>query len=90
MVSAILLLYVIDDRLPTRGTFDDPGSNPGADNFFSFVLFFFPHMLSSFFLHKWLFYLVCTVGKKKAPYDPSTTSGCRAKKIIKTTLLRVS
>ena len=36
MVSAILLHYVIDDPLPTRGTFnfDDPGSNPGADKFF--------------------------------------------------------
>ena len=34
MVSAILLHYVIDNSLPTRGTFGDPGSNPGADNFF--------------------------------------------------------
>ena len=38
MVSAILLHYVIDDPLPTHGTFGDPGSNPGsnpgADNFF--------------------------------------------------------
>ena len=38
MVSAILLHYVIDDPLPTHGTFGDPGSNPGADNFF-FVFF---------------------------------------------------
>ena len=50
MVSAILLHYVIDDPLPTRGTFGDPGSNPGADNFFFFFgggsllfFFFFPH-----------------------------------------------
>ena len=69
MVSAILLHYVIDDPLPTRGTFGDPGSNTGADNFFFFFLslnvFLFYHMLSSFFhmllLHKLLFYLVCTV-----------------------------
>ena len=66
MVSAILLHYVIDDPLPTRGTFGDPGTNPGADNFFFLALnaffpphayFFFPHAL----LHKLLFYLVCTV-----------------------------
>ena len=46
MVSAILLHYVIDDPLPTRGTFGDPGSNPGADNFFFFVfenVFLFYH-----------------------------------------------
>ena len=70
MVSAILLHYVIDDPLPTRGTFGDPGSNPGADNFFFFfggggsLLFFFFHMLSSFhmlLLHKLLLFLVCTV-----------------------------
>ena len=68
MVSAILLHYVIDDPLPTRGTFGDPGSNPGADNFFFFCslnVFLFLHMLSSFFhmvlLHKLLFYLVCMV-----------------------------
>ena len=67
MVSAILLHYVIDDPLPIRGTFGDPGSNLGADNFFSLSLnvFLFPHNLSSFFhmllLHKLLFYLVCTV-----------------------------
>ena len=36
MVSAILLHYVIDDPLPTHGTFGDPGSNSGADNFFIF------------------------------------------------------
>ena len=67
MVSAILLHYVIDDPLPTRGTFSDPGSNSGGDNFF-FVfenVFLLPHMLSSFFhmllLHKLLFYLVCMV-----------------------------
>ena len=66
MVAAILLHYVIDDPLPTRGTFGDPGSNPvlGADNFYWNVFLFF-HMLSYFFhmllLHKLLFYLVCTV-----------------------------
>ena len=47
MVAAILLNYVIDDPLPTRGTFGDPGSNSGADNFFFFLVFecfsFFPH-----------------------------------------------
>ena len=49
MVSAILLHYVIDDPLPTRGTFGDPGSNPGADIFLFFFggglyfFFFFPH-----------------------------------------------
>ena len=51
MASAILLHYVIDDPLPTRGTFGDPGSNPGADNFFFFLAlnaFFFSHMLSPF------------------------------------------
>ena len=43
MVSAILLHYVIDDPLPTRGTFGDPGSNSDADNFFFFLsLHFFP------------------------------------------------
>ena len=70
MVAAILLHYVIDDPLPTRGTFGDPGSNSCADNIFFFcslnvflffstclVLFFF-HML---LLHKLLFYLVCMV-----------------------------
>ena len=52
MVSAILLHYVIDDPLPTRGTFGDPGTNSGADNFFFFFLalnvFLFSYMLSSF------------------------------------------
>ena len=52
MVAAILLHYVIDDPLPTRGTFGDPGSNLGADNIFFFcslnVFLFFPH---AFFLH---------------------------------------
>ena len=47
MVSAILLHYVIDDPLPTRNTFVDPGSNSGADNFF-FLAFLFSYMLSSF------------------------------------------
>ena len=70
MVSAILLHYVIDDPLPTRGTFGDPGSNPGrcCQVFFFFLVFqcfSFLHMLSSFFhmvlLHKLLFYLVCMV-----------------------------
>ena len=68
MVAAILLHYVIDDPLPTRGTFGDPGSNSGADNFFFFLslnVFLFSHMISSFFhmllLHKLLFYLVCMV-----------------------------
>ena len=67
MVSAILLYYVIDDPLPNRGTFGDPGSNPGSDNFFFWPLnvFLFFHMLSSFFhmvlLHQLLFYLVCMV-----------------------------
>ena len=74
MVSAILLHYVIDDPLPTRGTFGDPGSNPNADNFFFFffwsLLFFFFHMLSSFhmlLLHKLLLYLVCTVASCYIP-----------------------
>ena len=51
MVSAILLHYVIDDPLPTRGTFGDPGTNSGADNFFFFLalnVFLFSYMLSSF------------------------------------------
>ena len=50
MVSAILLHYVIDDPLPTRGTFGDPGTNSGADNFFLLALnvFIFSYMLSSF------------------------------------------
>ena len=52
MVSAILLHYVIDDPLPTRGTFGDPGTNSGADNFFFFFLalnvLLFSYMLSSF------------------------------------------
>ena len=65
MVLAILLHYVIDDPLPTRGTFGDPGSNSGADNFFFvFAFFLFSRMLSSFYmllLHKLLFYFVCTV-----------------------------
>ena len=68
MVAAILLHYVIDAPLPTRGTFGDPGSNSGADNIF-FLLFecfsFFPTCLVLFFhmllLHKLLFYLVCMV-----------------------------
>ena len=38
MVSAILLHYVIDDPLPTRGTFGDPGSN--SDAVFAFFSFF--------------------------------------------------
>ena len=52
MESAILLHYVIDDPLPTRGNFGDPGSNPGADNFFFFVFEcfpFFPTCLVLFF-----------------------------------------
>ena len=63
MVSAILLHYVIDDPLPTRGTFGDPGSNPGADNFFFFFFFGLYLSFSSTFLplHKLLLYLVCTV-----------------------------
>ena len=50
MVSAILLHYVIDDPLPTCGTFGDPGTNSGADNFFLLALnvFLFSYMLSSF------------------------------------------
>ena len=77
MVAAILLHYVIDDPLPTRGTFGDPGSNSGADNFFlvfecfSFfphAYFFFPHAL----LHRLLFYLVCMVASCYIPsYIPS-------------------
>ena len=68
MVSAILLHYVIDDPLPTHGTFGDPGTNSGADNFFFFFCFecfsFFLH--AQFFFHmllllKLLFYLVCMV-----------------------------
>ena len=38
--------YMIDDPLPTHGTFGDPGSNPGVDYCFSFplnVFLFFPH-----------------------------------------------
>ena len=48
MVSAILLHYVIDDPLPTRGTFGDPGTNSGADNFFWGMFFFFPTCLVLF------------------------------------------
>ena len=48
MVSAILLHYVIDDPLPTRGNFGDPGTNSGADNFFFLALNVFLYMLSSF------------------------------------------
>ena len=71
MVSAILLHYVIDDPLPTRGTFlvvQVRIQVLGADNFFFFLalnVFLFSHMLSSFLfmflLHKLPFYLVCTV-----------------------------
>ena len=65
MVAAILLHYVIDDPLPNRGTFGDPGSNSGADFFVFEKVFLFFHMLSSFFhmllLHRLLFYLVCMV-----------------------------
>ena len=87
MVSAILLHYVIDNPLPTHGTFGGPGSNPGADNFFFFLALnvLFSHMLSSFFhmllLHKLPFYLVCTVvyipSKKKITYqvEKKTKSG---------------
>ena len=58
MVAAILLHYVIDDPLPTHGTFGDPGSNPGADNFFFFFGFecfsffphFFPHGFSTWYV----------------------------------------
>ena len=84
MVSAILLHYVIDDPLPTRGTFGGPGSNPGADNFFFFALnvFLFSHMLSSFLhmllLHKLTFYLVCTVASCYIPsrkVEKKTISG---------------
>ena len=72
MVSAILLHYVIDDPLPTRGTFGDPGTNSGADNFFlALNVFLFSHMLSSSFhmllLHKLPFYLVCTVASCYIP-----------------------
>ena len=51
MVAAILLRYVIDDPLPTHGTFGDPGSNSDADIFFFFLssnVFLFFYMLSSF------------------------------------------
>ena len=62
MVSAILLHYVIDDPLPTRGTFGDPGSNPGADNFFFFfcslkMFFFFSTCLVLF--STWSYYINC-------------------------------
>ena len=45
---------MIDDPLPTHGTFGDPGTNPGSDNFFFFFFGggggpFFPH--ASFTLH---------------------------------------
>ena len=79
MVAAILLHYVIDDPLPNRGTFGDPGSNSGADNFFLAFenVFLFFHMLSSFFhmllLHRLLFYSVCTVAScKKITYQVVT------------------
>ena len=74
MVSAILLHYVIDDPLLIRGTFSDPGSNSGTDNFFFFWslnVFLFSHMLSSFFhmllLHKLLstWYVQLLLEKKK-------------------------
>ena len=59
MVSAILLHYAIDDPLPTRGTFGDPG----ADNIFFFcslkMFFFFSHMLSSFFFFTCSYYINC-------------------------------
>ena len=57
MVSAILLHYVIDDPLPTHGTFGDPGTNSGADNFFFLDVFLFSYMLSSF--STWSYYLNC-------------------------------
>ena len=41
MVAAILLHYVIDDPLPTHGTFGDPGSNSYADIFFFCLRMFF-------------------------------------------------
>ena len=81
MVSAILLHYVIDDPLPTCGTFSDPGSNSGADKFFfsSLKMFFFPRMLSSFFhvllLHKLLFYLLLLEKKKKKLSAPGFEPG---------------
>ena len=64
MVSAILLHYVIDDPLPTRGAFGDPGSNPGADKKFFNAFLFFPTNLvlfSTCSIHKLLFYLICMV-----------------------------
>ena len=51
MVSAILLHYVIDDPLPTRGTFGDPGSNPGADNFLLFFFLVFTCLFLPHFFH---------------------------------------
>ena len=59
MVSAILLHYVIDDLLPTRGTFGDPGSNPGADNFFFFFFKKQPYIPSRKAVH-----VVRACGKK--------------------------
>ena len=76
MVSAILLHYVIDDPLPTRGTFGDPGSNSGADNFFFFLgfafFFFFPTCLvlstCSYYINcfsTWYVWLLLVPSRKK-------------------------
>ena len=60
MVSAILLHYVIDDPLPTRGTFGDPGSNSDADNFFFFwSLHFFSFFPTCLVLSTCSYYLNC-------------------------------
>ena len=57
MVSAILLHYVIDDPLPTRGTFNF--GDPGADNFF-FVFECFSFFLTCLVLFStWSYYINC-------------------------------
>ena len=60
MVSAILLHYVIDDPLPTRGTFGDPGTNSGVS------------MVSAILLH----YVIDDPLPTRGTFgDPGTNSG---------------
>ena len=59
MVSAILLHYVIDDPLPTRGTFVDPGTNSGADNFFFFFGLYFSFSSTCLVLSTCCYYINC-------------------------------
>ena len=76
MVAAILLHYVFDDPLPNRGTFGDPGSNSGADNFFFLlalnVFLFSPTCLVPHALTTYTAFLLgmygCVLLKKKKSY----------------------